>query len=306
MKEQRIDYEYSLAFREPRSILNFVDNTLPPQKKDTKDLEIYKNLSAIPLIPLVINFPKTNELLFVGISRPIRGSEIPYLAHFGAPNKSFGHDTNDYISDEKTLFNPDSTYSANLLANHQQIPNWNIFERIRERLTRTIKQDYEKPDPSNPGLSAVIQLRKKDGQLSVDLDLHPYVEGYLKDSMFDIKPAPIETYLPELGPLVLGAYSPEITSKWPEEDSYSKKCADKGTRQRIAATQFVAYSISRAGELVPGRFATNFAHYCETGRLLPAPTEEMQIFDAQKDLKNTQLPFPEEPYFDADSVGPIW
>lgn len=302
MKERLDRAEYELTFRPPLAILSFVDNTLPQQKRiDARSAVEYSVLAELPLLALTIDVPQLNERLYVGITRPVSGVDITHLAHFGAPNKIFGADTGDYISDEHTLFNPHGLHGEERLHNHRLIPNWDVFERIRERLTHTIKTDWENPEANNFKLTPIIQVRNKHGALSVGLEMHKYVKRYLEEVIFDAESVDLQGYMPELGPLLLAAYSPDITQKWPEDDTYHASCA---TKQRIAATQMVPYSLAHANDLLLGRFAANFVNYCETGQLLPTMPDATQIVDIQTTVGNPQIPFPDEPYFGNDEV--IW
>src|SRR3989344_5924384 len=214
MQEFRLSPHEHIRILPPQPIRIFLGGELLPQKPDTKNISEYMRLGGIYLTTMRIASVKSETVQYIGLTNPLRGMELNALTHYGAPNKSYGFDTSDYLQDERTLFNPTSESGEKRLHDHRQIRNWDKFERIRKRCTRVIDLDYGSDKVENPPkLVPVIQISMDKGVMRFDFDLNPELACRIQNrdlyTMDDLDENPL---MAELGPLLAAAFSPDVTS----------------------------------------------------------------------------------------------
>jgi hypothetical protein len=243
----------------PIRVVDIYGGMMPEQPQYYNDdaRALYYRLGISPLTTQI------NDHDVLVATPPLKGMELQTLFHLAAPSKTFGIDYGDTQRDWNNLYNR-SDY-AELLKNHQQIPNWDVFELYREELLNIIKADHD-GGVSGTLVVPVIRVKQSDGETAWNFDELP--EESLPDLQNAIKITdghPIR-FLPVLGPTFIAAFSPQITQteSWGPRLSYKLK---PGTGQDMGATQEFALSLAKAEELLTAPLTTGLAHFADYGTL---------------------------------------
>lgn len=227
---------------------------LPMQSEFRNNSEgLYREIAAREIRPTVMT---DGSMVFVG--PPIRGMELQALFHFAAPSKSYGDFEFDYADtqqDWRSIYGPGES-AKRRLAGHRRIPGWDIFEKHRERLLDFIREDHDKaPHQAIDHVRPVIHLTDNEFGLD-DLD----------DATADMLGLNPGEGVPFLGPLLVAAYSPAITSTWPERLNYGLKSTGEKTNN-MGPTQVLPLTITWRSELMGSGLVGNMVDYCTTGEL---------------------------------------
>lgn len=242
--------------------------------------DLYERTGKVPLE--IFRTRNSSSTGYIIVGPELSGLEFNGILHFAAPSKTFGYDTNDIINDWGSLYN-DQNNTKRLNAHRAMSPRWEYFERKRELILSAIKNDYNRQpsQPRNPQdvLIPVARLiRDAQGNFSWNFeDLEPGIaEEISKILGSHYAGISNERMLPTLGPVFIGAYSPDITddeTKWPSYRGYSK---DGGT-QNMGATQILPLSLILAETLNDGILMRRLVHYLEMGEVQAAETPHNDI-----------------------------
>lgn len=234
---------------------------------DFGDAIMYTEISEKQMV--VFKAVENDSITFYVCGPRIYGRDVNRLLHFAAPSKTFGIDVMDTINDWTNLYTKPE--NAKRLEAHRRIPFWSRFEESRQIILDIIKAgqaNYVDKKPQSPEdyLVPVIVLKFKDGRLELSLD-NPSDEAM--ESM-----ATNGLYFPErsrmlviIGALFLAAYSPDVTTKWPKQRTYS---GGPGiTTQDMGPTQTLPLVLANRSDLNFGQFLKQLALYCSTGEIPP-------------------------------------
>lgn len=209
--------------------------------------------------PVVLQ--KGNKMKVIAPTTPLDGADINHFLFFAAPGKStiFGLDTGDVINDWPNLYRHE--FHRDRLAEHRKIPGWDGYEKVKDTVYDAIEEfdrgllgQFRKL--INPVLAVEFAL-DEFGTEKIETEISDEERQLVQEALSQFY-LPDEFFLPQLGPLMLAAYSPEATSVWGARRSYHEDC--KG-QQTMGPTQVLPLSIGLAQSLLDGEMAQNFLAY---------------------------------------------
>ena len=239
----------------PTSIGKLCNGEVPIQDGIQSDVRVRRTqIGWRPMKPYRLT---SGELVVIGPQ--ITGKELTILHHLAAPDKIYGPDEKDTISDWENLYNGKEA-NVERLERHRAIPGWKeYFEPKRALLLDFIKNGYADSPEGDLFVRPVIRLHSiehgKPQWNLADLDEEIVREisnrdGVIKD--------PAKMILPMLGPLFVAAYSPDITSDWPKYMGYDLQDGESQHFSQIAAaTQTLPLTIAHADDLLDGEIIKN-------------------------------------------------
>lgn len=190
----------------------------------------YEKFLLKPINVYELNYGK-HEILIEGF--PVTGLELNALLFFNATYKLFGLDTNDLTGDWHNLYLPGN---ETLLQKHAEKyvgkENWKLFEKVRIPVMDLILKDQKNQSQSQPAASDMIRpiariTRLIGNRFSWNFEDIPNYEHKL---------------MPILGPALLGAFSPDITNKWPRNMH----------NRSIGTTQVLPLTLMKRNDLFDG------------------------------------------------------
>lgn len=228
----------------------------------SKEDENWYRLAFMSLYPYRVDSPEGTE--YVVSTTGITGKQLVQFHLLAAPSKFFGVDRADTIKDWHNLF-ADPKNSDRLDA-HKTIPGWAYFEKYRERLLELIIHAYDKPRVLDAVIPLIRIKKNTVGRLTWNFDeLDNELLGRVISSYDPLYYNPTKI-IPILGPLIVAAFSPEVTSTWGPRISYPKDAERKGTNDS-GSTQVLALTLWKAGTLLNTRFVQSAVNYLDSGQL---------------------------------------
>lgn len=208
-------------------------------------IELYAKLVKYQLV--LLNVKRGNSQEIIGICPAFGGKDLNGVFHLGAPSKKYGYDLGDITNDWESLYDPeaDEDMSARR-ARHEQIPNWENFNRDRERIYNLIVSG------NGSDVMPVIRLKMdRDG-------IFTWNYNDLEGDLFDAVSRSIkqlrrhrDNLFPSLGSIYASALSPDINQKlWNKTDTYP---VPHGSNN-MGATQAWPYVLWRGQMLLYGKF----------------------------------------------------
>ncbi len=218
-------------------------------RTDIQRPDIYQKLGEETISISRIETDEGLEILVQGL--PVTGIDLNALLHYAAPSRVFGIDRGDLLMDWVDIYKPENT---ELLKRHVEkyigVENWALFERVKDSVWSLIKVNSP-TDALNP----MIRLKKgADGK---------YDWNFNGDSM------------QVLGPALAAAFSPDITTKWPERIGQ-----DMGTTQALPLT------LMKREDLLGSVLIAQIIGFVETGQI-PA-IERPQIVSRASETKSAK------------------
>ncbi len=212
--DQNVDIrERTIFTRNPISLQALSDGKVPFQWYGVRDLESYYRLAKFKFKPTFSPNKHGGEIQAIGQALSIK--DLIRLLHYAAPSKFFGFDESDRINDGLKLYNdPDN---ARLLRRHQKLPGWKDYELHHKLLVELYTREYEGKGLTTDILVPVIRLRDSGEGYRWVFD-PPEAKAVRNKVMYPntYKAIPQSSFLPILGPLLVAAYSPDVTKEWGE------------------------------------------------------------------------------------------
>lgn len=184
-----------------------------------------------------------------------------------APDKGFGLDTNDCITDWRRVNDRNFEYTIPKHIKGLGLA-WRILEREREDFAWLLddwqsKREQETSQGFLPVIRWVNIKGSRKWRLNYLID-EPYKSMcrqvgvslqnlcYSPDGMVHCNPT--------VGLYAAALFSPEVIEAWPQRDQYSPGGHDRG----IGTTQVVAYAIDKSYQFLPGNFSQAAEEYIRT------------------------------------------
>ena len=233
-------------FQQAFSPAELIGGFLLPQIKirEPKVLLKYDELGAREINVQV--YKSGGRVIAIAQGFPVTGMEVNHLLHFAAPSKDYGLDTYDLVNDWANLYT--SRQEERLLRHSTQYistKSWHVFENVRLQLLQLISRSWEVGKQAledNITVNPVMVLSKTQGGVwqwhidSKDDDLLSGVKG-----------------MPELGPILAGAFSSDITARWD----------DRFRHQNLGSTQAFPLVLDKKDDLLAGRFVQGLLQHVE-------------------------------------------
>ena len=278
--------ELSLTRLQTIKIADLFGGLVPPQA-DLVSKSKYTLLGNLPLNIFKLQNNSSQEAEFVLSSRPLTGLEVNYLLHFAAPSKRYLLDTDDIRVDWHDLF--ENPQHKGRLEAHRRLDGWTQFEERRVQILEAIEKDADKLAGPKDVVIPVIHLHKNSqGVFSWKFDISADIGTQILSEFPQLEND--QNYLlTALGPVLVAAYSPRVTSTWGTRLGYTENGMKR--TQDMGSTQALPLSIGLAPTLLEGEFMTGLINYLNSGTL-PASYTNMDYQIDAIDVLNFALSQP--------------
>lgn len=240
-----------LRAKPPTTIRDLREGRVPVHETNHETIS-YRLSGESSLFPF-----KQGEGNYLVVGPAVNGYDLLAMMHHAAPSKYYGIDFND-LKDWEDLYTEDN--EKLLEAHRDHIPGWNEYENHRKNLLNHLR--FDRPDAKDSSVThvrPVVHLeRTLQGRLKWNIgDLEPEIEHTIRRTIPD---ETLETHKlhPLLGPLLIAAYSPEVTKKWPHREQFRE-----GHSNDMGTTQAIPLTVMRGADLLQSRLVSAMVEHCD-------------------------------------------